>query len=414
MANPNAARAEMKVGRGLLTQMAGRILLQGSNGFTRFVTWVSFIGLVLGVGVLTLVVNVMNGFDHELRQRLLGSIPHISIHQPTLSLTLQQALEERSDVRSVAKFFQGFGVVGASSRPQPVSIIGFAGEDLEQMTELKEAMQQGSLSHLDNFADAVVMGEPLARYLGLSLGDAVVIALTVSQGDSVTLRWLRLNLVGTFELRAAPDYNMVLVNLNNRDDVAWQALGQLGTRVMLADPMQASAVGSMLASLDPSGYLETWEEIYGELFQAVRMEKSMMFVLLLLVVAIAGFNIVAGQSMIVHDKRAQIAMLRTLGADRRFLLSLFLSQGALIALVGTLGGLGLGMLLSVFVNELVDFIGALSGQHLLDGSYFALVPTKLVISDLLIIAGISVLIALLAAWGPARRASQLSPARFLH
>ena len=414
MADPNAAQVGMKVGRDLLTQMARRMLLQGSNGFARFVTWVSLIGLVLGVGVLTLVVNVMNGFDHELRQRLLGSIPHISIHQPTLSLTLQRALEERSDVRSVAKFFQGFGVVGASSRPQSVTIIGFAGEDLEQMTELKEAMQQGSLSHLDNFADAFVMGEPLARYLGLSLGDAVVIALTVSQGDSVTLRWLRLNLVGTFELRAAPDYNMVLVNLNNRDDVAWQALGQLGTRVMLADPMQASAVGSMLASLDPSGDLETWEEIYGELFQAVRMEKSMMFVLLLLVVAIAGFNIVAGQSMIVHDKRAQIAMLRTLGADRRFLLSLFLSQGALIALVGTLGGLGLGMLLSVFVNELVDFIGALSGQHLLDGSYFALVPTKLVISDLLIIAGISVVIALLAAWMPARRASQLSPARFLH
>jgi lipoprotein-releasing system permease protein len=327
---------------------------------------------------------------------------------------LQQALAERSDVRSVAKFFQGFGVVGGRSRPQPVTIIGFAGDDLEQMTELKEAMQQGSLSHLDNFADAIVMGEPLARYLGLSLGDAVVIALTVSQGDSVALRWLRLNLVGTFELRAAPDYSMVLVNLNHRDDVAWQALGQLGTRVMLADPMQASAVGSMLASLDSSGDLETWEEIYGELFQAVRMEKSMMFVLLLLVVAIAGFNIVAGQSMMVHDKRAQIAMLRTLGADRRFVLSLFLSQGALIALVGTLGGLGLGMLLTVFVNELADFIGALSGQHLLDGSYFALVPTKLVIADLLIIAGISVVIALLAAWMPARRASQLSPARFLH
>ena len=108
------------------------------------------------------------------------------------------------------------------------------------------------------------MGEPLARYLGLSLGDAVVIALTVSQGDSVALRWLRLNLVGTFELRAAPDYSMVLVNLNHRDDVAWQALGQLGTRVMLADTMQASVVGSMLASLDSSGDLETWEEIYGE------------------------------------------------------------------------------------------------------------------------------------------------------
>ena len=140
----------------------------------------------------------------------------------------------------------------------------------------------------------------------------------------------------------------------------------------------------------------------------------MMFVLLLLVVAIAGFNIVAGQSMMVHDKRAQIAMLCTLGADRRFVLSLFLSQGALIALVGTLGGMGLGMLMTVFVNELVDLVGALSGQHLLDGSYFALVPTQLVGVDLVIIASISALIALLAAWIPARRASQLNPAPFLH
>ena len=414
MVSQGAEPAQTSTGQGLLRQMAARMLLQGANGFARFVTWVSLLGLVLGVGVLTLVVNVMNGFDHELRQRLLGSIAHIAIHQPTLSQPMQQALAERADVRSVAKYFQGFGMVGGAGRPQAVNIIGFAGDDLAPMTELTEAMQQGSLSHLENFADAVVMGEPLARYLGLSLGDAVMIALTVSQGDSVGLRWLRLNLVGTFELQAEPDYSMVLVNLDHRDDAAWQALGQLGTRVMLADPMQASKVGALLARQDASSDLETWEEVYGELFQAVRMEKSMMFVLLLLVVAIAGFNIVAGQSMMVHDKRAQIAMLRTLGADRRFVLSLFLSQGALIALVGTLGGMGLGMLMTVFVNELVDLVGALSGQHLLDGSYFALVPTKLVGVDLVIIAGISAVIALLAAWIPARRASQLNPAQFLH
>jgi lipoprotein-releasing system permease protein len=408
------AQAQTATGKGLLRQMAARMLLQGANGFARFVTWVSLLGLVLGVGVLTLVVNVMNGFDHELRKRLLGSISHIAIHQPTLSEPMQQVLAERADVRSVAKYFQGFGMVGGSGRPQPVNIIGFAGDDLAQMTDLTDAMQQGSLSHLENLADAIVIGEPLARYLGLSLGDAVMIALTVSQGDSVAFRWLRLNLVGTFELQAEPDYNMVLVNLDHRDDVAWQALGQLGTRVMLADPMQASRVGTILTSQDASADLETWEEVYGELFQAVRMEKSMMFMLLLLVVAIAGFNIVAGQSMMVHDKRAQIAMLRTLGADRQFVLSLFLSQGALIALVGTLGGMGLGMLLTVYVNGLVDIVGAISGQHLLDGSYFALVPTKLVGTDLAIIAGISALIALLAAWMPARRASQLNPAQFLH
>ena len=160
--------------------------------------------------------------------------------------------------------------------------------------------------------------------------------------------------------------------------------------------------------------METWEEVYGELFQAVRLEKTMMFVLLLLVVAIAGFNIIAGQSMMVHDKRAQIAMLRTLGADRRFVLSLFLSQGAVVALLGTATGLSLGMLLTVYVNDVVDILGAISGQHLLDGSYFVTVPTQIVLSDVIITAVLSSGIALLSAWLPARRASLLNPARFLH
>ena len=118
--------------------------------------------------------------------------------------------------------------------------------------------------------------------------------------------------------------------------------------------------------------------------------------------------------MMVHDKRAQIAMLRTLGADRRFVLSLFLSQGAVVALLGTATGLSLGMLLTVYVNDVVDILGAISGQHLLDGSYFVTVPTQIVLSDVIIIAVLSSGIALLSAWLPARRASLLNPARFLH
>ena len=207
---------------------------------------------------------------------------------------------------------------------------------------------------------------------------------------------------------------MVLVNLDGHPDDYWRELGQIGTRVMLDNPMQAADFGRRLRGLESSVSVETWEEVYGELFQAVRLEKTMMFVLLLLVVAIAGFNIIAGQSMMVHDKRAQIAMLRTLGADRRFVLSLFLSQGAVVALLGTATGLSLGMLLTVYVNDVVDILGAISGQHLLDGSYFVTVPTQIVLSDVIIIAVLSSGIALLSAWLPARRASLLNPARFLH
>lgn len=399
---------------GLIARMAGRMLLHGANGFARFVTWVSLIGLVLGVGILTLVVNVMNGFDHELRQRLLGSIPHVSIAQTPLSPPLQAELGSDPQIQTISKYYQGFGMVAAGARTQPVSIIGFAGEELASMETIGSVMQRGELSNLQSTADALIMGEPLARYQGLSLGDPVMIGVTVTRGDSVTLRWLRLNLVGTFEMGAETDYSLVLVNLDGHTDDYWRELGQVGTRVMLDSPMQAGDYGRRLRELQPAVAVETWEEVYGELFQAVQMEKTMMFVLLLLVVAIAGFNIIAGQSMMVHDKRAQIAMLRTLGADRRFVLSLFLSQGAVVAVSGTFAGIGLGMLLTVYVNEVVDILGAISGQHLLDGSYFVSVPAQIVSLDVLTIALLSAGIALLSAWLPARRASLLSPAQFLH
>lgn len=399
---------------GLIARMAGRMLLHGANGFARFVTWVSLIGLVLGVGILTLVVNVMNGFDHELRQRLLGSIPHVSIAQTPLSPPLQAELGSDPQIQTISKYYQGFGMVAAGARTQPVSIIGFAGEELASMETIGSVMQRGELSNLQSTADALIMGEPLARYQGLSLGDPVMIGVTVTRGDSVTLRWLRLNLVGTFEMGAETDYSLVLVNLDGHTDDYWRELGQVGTRVMLDSPMQAGDYGRRLRELQPAVAVETWEEVYGELFQAVQMEKTMMFVLLLLVVAIAGFNIIAGQSMMVHDKRAQIAMLRTLGADRRFVLSLFLSQGAVVAVFGTFAGIGLGMLLTVYVNEVVDILGAISGQHLLDGSYFVSVPAQIVSLDVLTIALLSAGIALLSAWLPARRASLLSPAQFLH
>ena len=244
--SPIPAAAVNGTSLGLIARMAGRMLLHGANGFARFVTWVSLIGLVLGVAILTLVVNVMNGFDHELRQRLLGSIPHVSIAQTPLSPALQAALESDPQVQSLGKYYQGFGVVAAGAKTQPVRVIGFAGEELASMNAIASVMQRGELSNLQTTTDALVMGEPLARYQGLSLGDPVMIGVAVSRGDSVILRWLRLNLVGTFEMGAETDYSMVLVNLDGHTDTYWGELGQVGTRVMLDNPMQAGGFGRRL------------------------------------------------------------------------------------------------------------------------------------------------------------------------
>ena len=406
--------ARLRQPSGLLYQMAARMLLQGAAGFARFVTWVSLIGLVLGVAVLTLVVNVMNGFDRELRQRLLGSIPHLTVAQTPLSEDMRSLLITEERVSSDGKYFQGFGVLTADSRAFPVTMIGFGTTDLQSMPDLDRSMRRGELAAFRDMPNSVLIGEPLARYLGLAPGDPVIFGVSVAQGDSVTLRWLRLSLAGTFEMGAESDYSMVVVNLDQRSDDEWRTLGQLGTRIMLADPMDAPAVKARLAATMQTPQIVTWEATYGELFQAVRMEKSMMFALLFLVVAIAGFNIISGQSMMVHDKRSQIAMLRTMGARQRFIFALFLSQGAFIAVLGTTVGLLLGLLMTGNVDALIEALSAITGQHLLEGSYFMSVPTYVAWTDLSIIVFLSIGVALISSWLPAKRASELAPARHLH
>ena len=283
-----------------------------------------------------------------------------------------------------------------------------------QLGRLQDAVVQGSFAELGVVSQGVILGEPLARLFRLEVGDALTVAVTVPSKDSIALRTVRLNLVGTFELGAAPDYSLLVLNLADRSADQWRALGRLGTRLQLTDPMMVEQVAAQVRQMAPKAKIATWQDTYGELFQAVRLEKSMMFVLLLMVVAIASFNIVAGQSMMVNDKRAEIAILRTMGADQHFILQLFLFQGALICLLGISLGLTLGLLLSWHIDWVVDALSIVTGKHLLEGSYFVRVPTRVVPSDLVLISCLSLGLALLSAWLPARRAAEVPPAQFLH
>ncbi|RPG32144.1 MAG: FtsX-like permease family protein, partial [Gammaproteobacteria bacterium TMED92] len=186
-------------------------------------------------------------------------------------------------------------------------------------------------------------------------------------------------------------------------------------RLQLHDPLDAPTLIQQLAETSLSAEdgaavsVSSWIDEYGDLFRAVAMEKTMMATLLLLVVAIAGFNIVAGQIMMVHDKRADIAILRTMGANQSLIRNMFLLQGLLVGLLGTTIGLGLGVLTATQVNEIVDGLELLTGQHLLDGSYFVEVPSRVESFDLALTAVAAATLTVWAAWVPARRASQLDP-----
>jgi len=356
----------------------------------------------------------MNGFDYELRDRLLGSIPHITLGGNDYSAQVLQDIGQDERVVYVSRFYRGIGAIAQQGRVRPISLIGVDPTDASALGSLERAMVLGSIADLSAVDSGVVMGQPLAGYFGLDVGDSLLVAVTKPQGDSAVLVTMRLNLVGTFELGADPDYSMLLVNLAEKNAQEWRSLGKLGVRIQLTDPMLATDVAAELIAQNSELQLVTWTEDFGELFQAVQLEKTMMFVLLLLVVAIAGFNIVAGQFMMVSDKRSDIAILRTIGATQRFILSLFLLQGSVISFFGTLAGLGLGLLLAANIDLVVDALAFFSGKHLLDGSYFVTVPTRILYRDLVLIAVISGALALWSAWLPARSASQLDPAQNLH
>ncbi len=400
--------------RGLALVLARRLLTHGENRFARFVTWVSFLGLALGVMILTVVITVMNGFDSELKSRLLQSVPHITVAGAKAGDSLEGVAGALPEVASVHEYFQGLGALSIAGRVQPVTIYGVGEKGMASLAYLQKTLQQGSFAQLQSDVNGMLVGAPLARYLGLRVGDPVVLLAIATSAEGVAPKLLRFTLLGTFELGAEPDYGLVIVNINRQTPAQWQTMGSQGLQVQLHEALLAPEVARQLIAELPGLEVDTWVTAYGELFQAVQLEKSMMFVLLLLVVAIASFNIIAGQTMVVNDKRASIAILRTMGCTAGLIRQVFLLQGVCIGLLGTLIGLGLGLLCAHYINEIMSLIASVSGRHLLDGSFFVEIPVRILPGDLVVIGLMSCGLCLLSAWFPARRAAQMDPVTALH
>lgn len=395
--------------------MAARLTLRGGRGFSRFVGWVSVIGLTLGVMSLTAVMAVMNGFDQELKQRLLGSVPHITLANAQPTNGLLEFAQTDTRVRQIGPYFQGFGVITQSGRAQPVTAIALTEAGFKAQPQLLNALSEGALALLEETPNGILVGAPLARALGTFPGDSLNLLLTVPRGESLGSTVLRAKVVGTFELGADPDYGLLLMSLAAKPMDTWGQLGQTGVRLQLHNALDAQSLVNSLAEApnlwqgQSEVVISSWVDEYGDLFQAVALEKTLMGTLLLLVIAIAGFNIVAGQLMMVSDKRADIAILRTMGADQSLVRNVFLLQGSLVGMVGTITGLAVGVLVAQYVNEIVDALEWLTGRHLLDGSYFVKVPSQIKGTDLLLTGLAAGGLAVWSAWLPAHRASQMNP-----
>ena len=397
---------------GLAFAMAVRYLWGGRNRHARFIAWVTLVGLSLGVLVLSVVVSVMNGLGEELRSRILGTVPHALV-TPALP-GLAERLDALEGVLSAYPFFSSAGLVAGSGAVVPVSVFGMEPRDAGLLPQVDNSMLTGALADALARPAAIVMGAPVARHLGLSPGAPVALVVSEPGGGSVHPKIKRFRLAGTFAIGAELDHYLVLTRRDGFSVQERQRLGTDGVRVVLADPARVDRFADELHRLDASLSVETWQENYGELFQAVRIEKALMFLLLLLVVAVAGFNIVSGQMVLVSDKRGDIAMLRTMGADGGFIARLFLMQGVGIATLGIAAGIVLGALLAENVGHLVGRVESWLGFRMLEGSYFDVLPSRVLARDLAVIAALSWLLCVLAAWVPARRAARQNPVTGLH
>lgn len=390
--------------------IARRYLLARSHGYATFINWVSFVGLVLGVMILTVVLGIMNGFDREMTGRILSAVPHGFFDydgDPPVA-----DLEAVEGVSGVVRLFQGEVMATRHGR---VAFIGLVAVDEEGARAMPRVLSGQALENLVATPGSIVLGATLARDLRLGVGDAVRLLVPVPSTVGVEPRIELFTVAGTFELRAQPDAALGVVRRQDIVDRGLAHAGLDGWRLQFTDPLDAPRLADRIrAVLGPGTDIRFWTDDYGELFRAIRIEKAIMFALLALIVAIASLNIVSGQAMLVNDKRGDIAMLSTMGASRRLLVGVFFLQGFSVAALGVAAGLAVGIGIAANANAVVSFFEGLVGASLIDGTYFDQVHSHLVIADLVAIVGVSLGLSLAAVLRPAFKAVAENPAEALH
>ena len=394
--------------------------------FVSFISLTSIIGLALGVLVMILVLSVMNGFDYEMRHRVLGMVPHATLEagQPLSDWQgLARQVESQPGVLASAPFTQMQGLLTGNGQVQKV-LINAIEPSLEARVSIIEGFflpGQGSLAALQPGEFGIVLGDTAAQRLGLQLGDRVTfvapeVALTPA---GMFPRMKRFTLVGLFHVGAGEvDGHVALVH---RQDAArllrWQADQVQGLRLQLADLFQAPQTAWQLVEQlgREQFYARDWTRSHGNLYQAIRMEKTMIGLLLLLIVAVAAFNIVSTLVMVVTDKKADIAILRTLGATPRQILATFMVQGCFIGVVGTLLGALLGVLAALNISALIAWVERSLGMRFLSAEVYFIdyLPSRVQLADVLTVCAAALLLSFLATLYPAWRAARTQPAEAL-
>ncbi len=393
------------------------------NGFISFISGVSMLGIALGVAALIVVLSVMNGFQKEVRDRMLGVLSHVEVFTPDggalpdQALTLSE-LRRHPEVVGAAPFISAQGLLARGEDMKGVLLRGIDPAQEPAVTSLAGELAQTVLPQLQPGAFGIVLGGALAQSLGLRVGDAVTLVAPSGQVTpaGVVPRLKQMSLVGIFD-SGHYEYDSTLAFVHI-DDAAriFRLEGPTGIRLKLKDLHRAREVTHELAAMVSGDLLlRDWTRQNRTWFAAVQLEKRMMFIILTLIVAVAAFNLVSTLVMTVTDKRADIAILRTLGASPRSIMAVFVVQGALVGVIGTLAGLLLGLGIAFNIDTLVPALESLLGASFLPQDIYLIsrMPSDPQQGDILPIALISLALAFAATLYPSWRASRVNPAEAL-
>jgi lipoprotein-releasing system permease protein len=393
------------------------------NGFISFISGVSMLGIGLGVAALIIVLSVMNGFQREVRDRMLGVVSHIEVYAadggalPDVQGTLAQVKAHPALV-GAAPFISAQALLARGEDMKGVLVRGIDPALEPQVSDLQSDMQAQVLSRLQPGVFGVVLGRDLAQNLGVMPGELVTLVSPSGQVTpaGVVPRMKQMAVLGTFS-SGHYEYDSSLALMHVEDAARMFRLeGPSGVRIKLRDLHQAREVAQELQTRLGAGFhVRDWTQQNRTWFAAVQVEKRMMFIILTLIVAVAAFNLVSTLVMTVTDKRADIAILRTLGASPRSIMGIFVVQGAAVGVMGTLGGLALGLLVAFNIDVIVPALERLFSATFLPQDIYLIsrMPSEPLASDIVPIAVISLILAFAATLYPSWRASRVNPAEAL-
>lgn len=393
------------------------------NQFISFISLTSMIGLALGVIAMITVLSVMNGFQKEMSGRILGMVSHGVITHKGQPVDDWQALAKKltsdPNVEGVAPITQLQGMLSYRGKMSPVMVSGIDPVQEDKVSILSKHITFGSYQELKPDEFGIIIGEAIAGRLGVRVGTPLLLIIPVASDtvSGITPRMQKAVVVGTFRVNADIDNSLAFIHYSDAAKIKqWEPNQVEGIRLKLKDLYTAPTVIKKLTQELGQGYTgEDWSKTQGSLFSAMKMEKTMIGLLLMIIVAVAAFNIIATLIMVVADKRLDIAILRTLGATPRQIMSIFMIQGTVIGLIGIISGTVLGILLTQYINTVAGWYEKITGKEVFSSDVFAInfLPVDMQLNDIITVCIAALILSFLATLYPAYRASKTQPAEAL-